>query len=74
MNTYKVIFAKNEIISCDKVNEHLALSGQYRYEQDKGQLIYALIQADNEDEARSVADTIIKEVTDSIFGTDFITI
>jgi len=71
MNTYKVIFARNEPLSCEITNK-VILNGDYDYKHDKGQLIYALIKADSEEDALNKSDKIIKEVTEKVFGSDFV--
>lgn len=72
MNTYKVIFAKNTVISCDLLTGQLILKDGYYYEHKKGQLIYALINAVSEHEAISIACKIVREVTERTFGVDFV--
>lgn len=72
MNIYKLIFAKNAVISCDLMTNRFELSQDYLYHQDKGQLIYAIVKADNEAEALNKSVQIIKEVTEKVFGNDFI--
>lgn len=37
-------------------------NGLYQYEQKDGQLIYALVKADNEDNALTIANFIQKEI------------
>jgi hypothetical protein len=64
MKVYKVIFAKNEIISCTEMISNASLVGLYHYEQNKGQLIYALINAELDQDAYIIATTIIKEVSE----------
>ena len=72
MNTYKIIFAWNEVLSCELLSK-VVLGDEYYYEHDKGRLIYALVKAVNESDAISKCDKIIKEVTEKIFGSDFVT-
>ena len=72
MNIYKVIFAKNEVISCDLISNKFELSEDYLYHHDKGQLIYAIIKANSEEDALNKSDQIIKEVAKKVFGIDFI--
>ena len=72
MSVYKIIFARNKAMSCQVVKEQIKLQGAYSYEHDKGNLIYALVVADNEEHAMSMGDAIVKEVTDKVFGSDFI--
>jgi len=72
MNLYKIIFARNEVISCKEENNTEYIDGSYHYEHKNGKLIYALIKAESEDDARSKALVVIKEVTDKIFGTDYV--
>ena len=72
MNIYKVIFAKNEIICCDLMINKFELNEDYLYHQDKGQLVYAIIKAKNEEDVINKSNQIIKEVTEKVFGNDFI--
>lgn len=72
MNIYKVIFAKNEVISCHQLDDRVSLKSEYYYEHDKGKIIYALIKAIDEDDAIGKSDAIVKEVRSKVFGNDFI--
>jgi hypothetical protein len=71
MNTYKIIFAKNEVVSCELLHKAV-LTKEYDYEHDNGRLIYALVNAENELEAKKKSNKIVKEVTEKIFGNDFV--
>ncbi len=68
MNIYKIIFAKNEVIACNNVGNNINLNALYHFEQDKGQLIYALIKAEKEEEALRTAKRIVEENTRNIWG------
>jgi hypothetical protein len=72
MKTYKVIFARNNAIMCELLPHQVKLKNGYYYEHEKGKLIYALIEADSEEEALIIADRIIKEVYIKVFGQDFV--
>jgi len=72
LNIYKVIFAKNEIISCVRVEDSVESFGHYQYVHDKGQLIFAIIKANDEAEAAAVARQIIKDVETQKSGSSFI--
>ena len=72
MKMYKVIFAKNEVISCQQADPPVSFKGDYNYEWDKGQLIYALIRAENEAEAIGKSDDVVREFLEKIYGKDFI--
>ena len=72
MNVYKLIFAKNTVVSCNHIKNQIKLDAQYYYEHDKGQLIYAIVKASNEDDAIATGNKIVKEVTEKIFGSDFL--
>jgi hypothetical protein len=72
MSIYKIIFAKNEVISCKAIEEEVVLDGTYHYEQIKGCLIYALVKANTEKEAYVIANVIIEEVKTNVFGNDFV--
>jgi len=71
MYTYKIIFAKNEVVSCELLNE-VILGNDYHYEHDKGRLLFALVRAENELDAISKGEKIVREVTENIFGHDFV--
>lgn len=62
MNCYKIIFVKNEIISCVKTREQLADNKHPHFEHHKGQVIHAIIKAASEENAKTIAQSIIKEV------------
>ncbi|MES2703191.1 MAG: hypothetical protein V4649_11155 [Bacteroidota bacterium] len=72
MNIYKIIFAKNEIIACQVVSNTVALEGNCYYEQDRGQMIFAIVKAADERDARRFANNIISEVSDKVFGREYI--
>ncbi len=57
LNVYKVTFVKNKVDSC-KVVSDTAAGDNDAYEEYKGQLIYALIKAENESGAREKAEEI----------------
>ena len=60
MHFYRIVFARNEIISC---TEAIAIANDLPYyEEDNGQLIFALVKAENEAEARVIASTIVDKV------------
>jgi hypothetical protein len=66
MNTYKIIFAKNTVMTCEIVNK-VVLANDH-YEQQKGHLIYAIIKAESEADAVNKANEMIKVVTENNFG------
>ncbi|MCD6013344.1 MAG: hypothetical protein K0Q79_3206 [Flavipsychrobacter sp.] len=72
MTIYKIIFAKNEIISCSKAEDNAVLEGMYQYEHVQGKLIYALVRAESEDDARAIANAITEKVEKEVFGSDFV--
>ncbi len=73
-NIYKLIFAKNEIMTCERIVNEVKFSGEYNYEHDgKGRVIYAYVKAENEDEAINRSSEIIKAATQKVLGNDFIT-
>lgn len=72
MNVYRVIFAKNEILSIKEVNSSDVLNGLYCYEHKNGMLLYAMVKAKTEDNALTIAMMIIKEVRRRVFGTDYV--
>jgi len=72
INVYKVIFAKNRVISCRNAGASASMTTAYHYEHDKGYLIYAIIKAETEADALAIADCIIKDVTEKTLGSDFV--
>jgi hypothetical protein len=62
MRTYKLIFARNEIMSCEVAADNVVLNELFHYEQMNGNLIYAMVQAQTEANARLIAKSIIREV------------
>ena len=73
MNRYKVIFVKNEVISCAQILTHeTEFEGEYYYEHDKANLIFAIIKAENPAAAIAKCDEIVKEVTNKVLGTDYV--
>ena len=60
MNLYKVIFANNDIISCEVAEQRFDHESEYYFEY-KGQLIHAMIKGENKSEALDKANEIIKE-------------
>ena len=63
MSVYKINFANRTIVSCTLVNNPIKLSDKYICEQVNGKPIYALIDAENENEAISVANQILMGVS-----------
>jgi hypothetical protein len=72
MSVYKIIFAKKTVVGCHPVNEKVEMSGSYFCEHRNGEPIYALVKAESEIEAYDKARVIIAEITERIFGNDFL--
>jgi len=72
MNIYKLTFAKNDVFACKDVTDTCSINGLYHYEHKKGKLIYAIVQANSEQEALAFVDIILKEIQEKIFGVDFV--
>jgi len=68
MSIYRVIFVKNEVLSCMEVSDTTVINGWYQYEHKKGRLTYAIIQAETEENALAIANLIIKEVEEQTIG------
>ncbi|MCD6013768.1 MAG: hypothetical protein K0Q79_3630 [Flavipsychrobacter sp.] len=62
MNIYRITYIKNEVALCKEVNNTNEFNGIYHYEHDKGNLIYAIVKAENEENALTIAMFIAKEV------------
>ena len=57
---YRIVFAKNEIISCSEV---VSVANELPYYEHKnGQLIFLLLEAENEADARAKALQIVDEI------------
>jgi hypothetical protein len=63
MSYYRVIFVKNEIISCTEVKD-IPLTTN-RIDAQNGQMIFALVNAQNETEAKEMAAAMAMEVQQS---------
>jgi hypothetical protein len=72
MNIYKIIFARNTIVSCELLPKQVAFKDEYYYELNKGQIIYALIKAPTAAAALEIAGRIVREVDLKTFGEDYI--
>ena len=53
MNYYRIVFARNEIISCTEAHD-LPVSAN-KIEEQQGHCVFALVAAPNEDEAKKEA-------------------
>lgn len=72
MNKFKLVFVRDAVLLCNQVNQ-VNFDGNYIYEHDrKGKLIYAIVKAHDEREAVEVAFKIREEVSERLFGKDFI--
>jgi hypothetical protein len=71
MNTYKLIFDNNEVVSCDLVY-NVILAEDYYFHHTNGKLIHALVRAESEDEALSKRSQIVSDFREHVFGKDFI--
>ena len=60
---FRIVFLKYQITSCSEVWE-VANEVPF-YTHDNGQLIFALVKAEDEDEARKMALSLVDEVTQS---------
>jgi hypothetical protein len=61
MNTYKVIFANNEPISSQVSGQRFDHDSEYYYEL-KGQVMYAMVKANNEETAKNAAKRLISNI------------
>lgn len=72
MRIYKLVFAKNHVISCSLVDGDVQLEKNYYYEHISGNLIYAVVKARDENEAASFGKKIVTEVKERVFGNDYL--
>ena len=55
-----------------EVNDSVVLNGLYHYEHKNGRLLYAVVNAETEDNALIIANFIIKELSEKILGHDYV--
>jgi hypothetical protein len=72
MYIYKIVFARKTIISCKQLDGLVEMSGKYFCEHRNGEPIYAIVKADSEVEAYKVAQVLVADMTEKIFGRDYI--
>ena len=64
MNTYKITFVYNKILTVNKVDGIYFFEGDSSYYMnEQGFLVYALVRSETEAQARSKANKIIESVT-----------
>ena len=63
-------FARNEVLACEEITGDVNLNGPFHYEHKDGKLIYALVKAEKEENALTIAGLIVKQVRTSLFGND----
>ncbi|WP_276133275.1 hypothetical protein [Polluticoccus soli] len=62
MKTFKVIFAKNEIVVCLESNARMPREKDIMFEQNNGNLIYALVRASDISDACHKANSLVGQV------------
>lgn len=62
MRLYKITYIRNEASICRDVTGSIEVNGIYHYEHKNGNLIYAIIKAENEENAVTIANFISAEV------------
>lgn len=58
MNSYKVSFANNKVMNSQVSNQKFDHDSEYYYEY-MGQIMYALVRANNEEDAKNAAKRLI---------------
>jgi hypothetical protein len=61
MKMFRVVFARNEIISCNEICLPTVRDIPH-YEADNGNLIFAILKEESEEKARARASELVKEV------------
>jgi hypothetical protein len=74
VNAYKLIFAKNEIATCDLNVSKLEFRGQHYHENDKHRLIYAIVKAESEEDVMKMRNGKIREFREKTYREDFISL
>ncbi len=64
MNSYKVIFANNEVINVQPSNQRFDHDSEYYFEHN-GQIMYAMVNANNEDDAKDGAKSLIYNINNT---------
>ncbi len=72
MKTFRIVFAKNEILTCKEAENNSNLNGSSYYEHENGNLIFAIVKAPGEEEAINMAKRIVQEVKERVYGSEFI--
>lgn len=62
MNTYRIIFSDNTVLTCAEVNEISKLEGVYYYEHDRDKMIFAIVNAENDEAATKMAEQLVEEM------------
>jgi hypothetical protein len=62
MKIFRVSFIKNKILSVRTADNSVHFDGNIYYRHDKGQLLYAMIKANSEEEAKTIASSITQNV------------
>jgi hypothetical protein len=61
MKFYHIVYAKNRIVSCSETRQKIVGNEPY-YEHSNGLLSFAIVKADNESQARSIAKYLAIEL------------
>lgn len=62
MPNYRIVFLKNEVISCVETDKLLLQTGvNLFYEERNGQMIFALVKAKSKEEAENIVKQLISE-------------
>jgi hypothetical protein len=59
---FKIVFAKDHIISCAKTDQVLARNTPYHVEHNKGQVIHAIVKAPSMEKAKAVASEVLQHM------------
>jgi hypothetical protein len=66
MKVFKVIYARNEVVSCKESPIRLPDDLEIRYEQNNGQLIYAFVQANDMADAISKVGALVPNKSEQL--------
>ncbi len=61
MSCYRLVFVNNEVVSCTETDQHPHLKNAY-YAQRDGSMIFAVVQAEDDEHALQMAADLVKEI------------
>jgi hypothetical protein len=66
MDVYKLIFENNATISCEIMSGPVLEGSTYHYVHSNNKMIYALVKAESEENARQISVWLLRELSKNI--------